>query len=132
MMRRLLVIAALAAGCIGCVERRMTLVTEPTGAIAYYNGREIGETPVTFNFTWYQAADISFVKDGYRSLRVVQPVKAPLYQRFPLDFFAEALLPFTLRDSHTFTFALEEETDADEGELLERAKAMRVKVSPGA
>jgi len=131
MMRRLLVIIAFAAGCAGCVERRMTLVSEPAGALAYYNGREIGETPVTFDFTWYQAANLAFEKDGYRTLSVVQPVKMPLYQRFPLDFVAEVLVPFTLRDSHTFTFALEEETDASETEVLERAEAMRAEVAPG-
>ena len=130
MMRRVLLIIAVAAACAGCVERRMTLVTEPSGAVAYYNGSEVGKTPVTFDFKYYQAADLRLERDGYKTLRVAQPVKAPLYQRFPVDFFAEVLLPFTLRDIHTFEYALEKDADATQEEVLGRAEEMRVDVSP--
>jgi len=130
MKRTLFFVLFAAAVCASCVERRMTLVTKPAGAVAYYNGREVGVTPVTFDFTYYQAADLRFEKDGCRTLRTVQPVKAPLYQRFPLDFFAETLVPFTLRDSHTFEYTLEVETDAPVEEVTGRAEEMRAKVSP--
>jgi len=130
MKRTLLFVMLGAAAWGGCVERRMTLVTRPAGAVAYYNGREVGVTPVTFDFTYYQPADLRFEKDGWRTLRTVQPVKAPLYQRFPLDFFAETLLPFTLRDSHTFEYELTVETDAPVEEVTGRAEEMRAEVSP--
>ncbi len=113
----------------GCVERRMTLVTEPEGAIAYYNGKPVGRTPVTFHFTYYQPGDIRFEKDGYQTLRVVQPVKAPVYQRFPLDFFAEVLLPSPLCDRHTFDYTLEERKAVDVEALVERANKMREEAS---
>ncbi len=129
MRRVLFIVAATAALCGGCVERRMTLVTDPPGARAFYNDREVGLTPVTFNFTYYQPADLRFQKDGYDTLRVVQPVEKPLRARFPLDFFAEALLPWTLRESHTFAFVLEPTVDPPVDQLRERAEEMRAEAS---
>lgn len=121
-------LAALAAG--GCVERQMTLVTDPPGALAYYNGKEVGTTPTTFHFTYHQPPDVRFELDGYNTLRVVPEVKAPLYQRFPLDFFAEVLWPFTIYDRHTFEYALEVTTDPTKDELLQRAGRLREAAAP--
>ena len=121
----LAVCALLCAGSAGCVERQMTLVTEPSGAVAYYNGENVGTTPTTFHFTYYQPADLRFEKDGCKTLRVVQPVKAPAYQRFPLDFFAEVLWPFTVCDEHTFRYTLEAAEDTTVEALVERADALR-------
>ncbi len=109
----------------------MTLVTEPSGAIAYYNGEPVGETPVTFHFTHYQPPDLRFEKEGYRTLRVVEEVKPPVYQRFPLDFFAEVLWPFTIHDRRTFEYALEEAEDTEIPELVERADDMRSRATVG-
>jgi len=99
----------------------MTLVTEPEGAKAYYNGEYVGETPVTFHFTHYGSPRLEFEKDGYERLDVVREVRAPLYQRFPLDFFAEVLWPGTIYDRHTFTFELAESKLADRERLKARA-----------
>ncbi len=120
-MRRLALVLLLVAAAAGCVERRMTLITHPAGARAYYNGDYVGETPVTFHFTHYQAGDLRFEKDGYRTYRVAQEVKQPAYQQFPLDFFAEVLWPWTIVDEHAFDYTLEERSDTDVETLLERA-----------
>ncbi|HQI29243.1 MAG TPA: PEGA domain-containing protein, partial [Sedimentisphaerales bacterium] len=37
----------------GCVERRLTIYTEPPGAIVTLNDQEIGVSPVTVPFNWY-------------------------------------------------------------------------------
>ena len=118
--------AALAAlVCAGCVERQMTLVTRPEGALAYYNGRPVGKTPVTFHFTYYQAPELRFERDGFRTLRVIETVRPPFYECFPLDFFAEVLLPFTIYDRRTFEYTLEERTEVEPEAVVERAQEMR-------
>lgn len=122
---RLIAIAALCSlAAAGCVERQMTLVTDPPGAGAYYNGSYVGETPVTFHFTYYQAPDLKFEKDGYATLRAAPSVKTPFYQRFPLDFFAE-IAPFTLRDRQSMSFALEKASMPESPDLIIRAEELR-------
>lgn len=132
MRRRTTALVTCALLCVvssGCVERQMTLVTEPSGAVAYYNGESVGRTPTTFHFTYYQPADLRFERDGCRTLRVIQPVKAPAYQVFPLDFFAEVLWPFTIRDEHTFRYTLEPAEDTTVEALVERADALRTRAT---
>ncbi len=124
-MRRVAVIAVVALLAAGCVERRMTLSTNPEGALAYYNGKAVGRTPVTFHFTHYQPARLTFEKDGHETFRVVQELAVPAWQRYPVDFFAEALWPWPLTDEQTFSYTLTETVDPEPEELIERANAMR-------
>ncbi|MCP4263659.1 MAG: PEGA domain-containing protein, partial [Planctomycetes bacterium] len=37
----------------GCVERKLTINTEPQGALVILNDEEIGTSPVTVSFEWY-------------------------------------------------------------------------------
>ncbi len=131
MMRTCACVAAVALCLLaaGCVEREMTLVTDPPGAIASYNGREIGRTPVTFHFTYYQPADLRFERDGCRPLRVTQKVKEPLWQCFPFDFFAETS-PFTFHDRQTFTYKLAPAEKPDVNALLQRSDELRKEIAP--
>ena len=126
-MRRMAVIAVALLLAAGCVERRMTLSTSPEGALAYYNGKAVGRTPVTFHFTHYQPARLTFEKDGYRTFRVVQGLETPVWQRYPLDFFAEVLWPWPLTHEQAFSYTLIETVDPEPEELLERANAMRAR-----
>src|SRR5947209_6545212 len=71
------VVLAGASVCAGCVERRYTLRTDPPGALAIVNGEEIGPTPVSRSFTYYGDREITFLRDGYQTKTVIQPVKAP-------------------------------------------------------
>lgn len=113
----------------GCVERQMTLVTRPEGAKAYYNNRYVGETPVTFHFTYYQDPALRFEMDGYQTLKVTQPVRTPWYERTPFDFFAETSV-LTFRDRQTFSYNLLPEAMPDKKALVERADAMRAEEAP--
>jgi len=123
-------VALLAAVSLsGCVERQMTLATDPPGAKAYYNGTYVGQTPVTFHFTYYQAPDLKFEKDGYRTFRATPDVKPPLYQVFPLDLIAETS-PFTFYDRRTFSYTLEAATKTDTAELVKRAEELRDETVP--
>jgi hypothetical protein len=119
-MKRLVLTVVVAVALAGCVERQMTIASDPPGAKLYYNNRYVGETPVTFHFTYYQAPDLRLEKDGYETLRVVQKVKPPVYERLPFDLFAEAA-PLTLYDRVSFSYMLTRQVDAEPQALVDRA-----------
>ncbi len=44
----------------GCVERTVTITSEPDNALVYLNDEEIGRTPVTVSFTFYGVYDVRY------------------------------------------------------------------------
>ncbi len=90
---------------IGCVERTLTLTSDPPGALVYLNGEEVGRTPLTRDFVWYGNYDVALRKDGYETVKTTTNVKPPVWQWIPLDFAAE-LLPVRLRDAQSFSYSM--------------------------
>lgn len=132
--RRVVALVAAAALCApaGCVQRRMTIRTNPPGALVYVDDHEIGTTPVSTDFTYYGTRKIRLVKDGYETQTFLQPVPAPWYEIPPLDFISENLLPGELRDHRTFTYQLRPQLVVPTEQLLERAEGLRAAArSPG-
>ena len=74
------------AGATGCVQRRMTVRSNPPGALVYVDDYQVGTTPVSTDFIYYGTRKVRLVKDGYETLTVRQPFPLPWYQVFPLDF----------------------------------------------
>jgi len=109
----------------GCVERKLTIVTDPPAAVVWLNDEEIGVTPVTVNFNWYGDYTVRIEKPGYDILNTHQLLQRPAHDRFPLDFFAEVLWPGAIKDSYTWTFDLEPYQQASSAELIEQANQMR-------
>jgi hypothetical protein len=109
----------------GCVERKLTIVTEPSEAVVWLNDEEIGVTPVTVNFNWYGDYAVRIEKPGHEILNTHQLLKPPAHDRFPLDFFAEVLWPKTIENSYTWTFDLEPYQQVSAEELIEQAGQMR-------
>lgn len=129
MSRRLSPALALALGVLaclpGCVQRRMTIRSNPPGALVYIDDNEIGTTPISTDFVYYGTRKIRLVKDGYETLTVLQPVRAPWYQIPPLDFFSENLVPGEIRDRRTLTYQLHPQMVTPPDQLLERAEGLR-------
>ena len=109
----------------GCVERLITVKTQPSGALVYLNGEEVGASPVTVSFTWYGTYDVVARKTGYQTLNTTQKIDAPFYQWPPLDLFTECFLPLNLVDRHELTFNLEPQTPTDPDALIDRAKSLQ-------
>ncbi len=114
----------------GCLERRLTITSEPPGATATVNGVEIGRTPVSASFVYYGDYDIELQHEGSEPLRARATARAPLYEYAPIDLFASAL-PFTLSSNIAWHYALEPERSRvlprpqlEQG-LRERAAALR-------
>jgi hypothetical protein len=112
---------------IGCVERRYTIRTNPPGALAFVNGEEIGATPVSRSFTYYGPREVVLVADGFRTERIVQPIKAPWWDNYLTEFFSENLVPWTIRDDREFVYQLSPATLPSTAELGSRAENLRTR-----
>src|SRR4051794_15673509 len=128
MLRRALLLL-LIGPLSGCVERTMTIKSDPPGALVYLNDQEIGRTPFKRDFLWYGDYDVEVRKEGYETLKTHQWVKAPLSQWVPIDLFAE-LQPFTITDNHDLFFKLNPESTeaAAAGPLMARAEETKAQL----
>jgi hypothetical protein len=113
---------ALALG--GCVNRQLTVTTDPPGALVHLNHQEFGRTPVTRDFTWYGTYDVQLRKEGYQTRKTTGKVIAPWWQWVPFDLFAE-LLPLTDRRQLHYTLKPTTQEAADPQRMIERAEALR-------
>jgi hypothetical protein len=109
----------------GCVQRRLTIRSNPPGALVYVDNYEIGTTPVSTDFIYYGSRQIRLVKDGFETLTVLQPVPTPWYQYFPIDFFAENVVPGEIRDERVLDFVLTPQIIAQGDQLLQRGEDLR-------
>lgn len=129
MSRAGLVLAGLVAlAGAGCVERRMVLI-EPNGAYGavVYDEKDqpLGATPVDRSFTYYGKYRFRFVKDGYETRVIEERVKAPWYEWFPLDFVAENLIPWTIRDVRYISVELKPAQVVPPEALLQQGGVLR-------
>ena len=118
-------LAACALAAPGCVQRRLTIRSNPPGALVYVDNYEIGTTPVSTDFIYYGTREIRLVKDGFVTETQMAPIWAPWYQWFPLDFFAENLIPYEIRDERVLDFQLTPMVVVPTDELLDRAESLR-------
>ncbi len=94
-----LALALLVAGLqAGCVTRRVMITSEPPGAMVYRNGQPIGPTPVEEPFLYYGRYHYRFVADGYQPLDLYPEFATQWYEYPGVDFFAENVFPFAVRD----------------------------------
>jgi hypothetical protein len=121
----LAVVLTLAAGP-GCVQRRMTIRSNPPGALVYVDDYQIGTTPVSTDFIYYGTRKIRLVKDGYETLTVRQPFPLTWYQVFPLDFVTENLWPWEIRDERVVDLAMMPAAATPPEEVVSRAEAARL------
>jgi len=118
-------ILVMIASPAGCVQRRMTIRSNPPGALVYVDDYSIGTTPVSTSFLYYGTRKIRLVKDGYETLTVMQPVPAPWYEIPPLDFFSENVVPGELRDHRVLEYNLTPQVVVPPEQLLQRAEQLR-------
>ena len=111
----------------GCVERRLTIKTEPSGALVTLNDEELGLSPVTVGFNWYGDYKVRVSKEGYETLNTHRQLAAPAHDGFPMDFFAEVLWPGRIVDEYEWSFNLSPYEAPDRAELVQSAKALKAK-----
>ncbi len=135
----LLMVGALLAGA-GCVERKMLIRSEPSGAPVWVDEQYVGTTPLDHPFAHYGVRRIRVgpIRDEHGKLRYDELQREeltdpPWYGKFPIDFLSEVLYPVRLTDDHVLdVFVLKPvgEDPARHGEervqqVRERAEAFR-------
>ena len=120
-----MIVATLLLASTGCVRRRMTIVSNPPGALVYVDNQEIGVTPVSTPFTYYGTREIQVVRDGYETVKQQNRIDRPWYQYPVVDFVAETLWPWEIRDERIVEIELTQQRIVPTQELLDRANALR-------
>lgn len=116
--------ALLAAGC-GGVDRRFVIESNVPNAQVYVDNRPIGPAPAHTAFQYYGDYTVRIVHPGYATREERVHVSAPWYAYPPLDFLAEVVWPFRIRDTRRYYFELYEATPTRADDILNAADALR-------
>lgn len=126
-MKRTLAIFAmlLTLSQTGCVHRRVTINSNPQGALVRVDGKDIGYTPASFDYTWYGTREVQLLKDGYETQTQMVRISAPWYQRFPLDFISDNFLGTHVRDHRRFDLQMRPKQPDVSSDVIERGRSLR-------
>ena len=113
-----------ATGCRS-THRRLTIDSEPRGALVLVDGRQIGFTPASISYDYYATRRITLVKDGFETQSFLQPLRPPLWQIPPADFITDNFLPRQVEDRRVVRRRLVPKTMARTEDVLGRADELR-------
>ncbi len=116
---------------VGCVRRRMTIVSNPPGAVAFVDERRIGVTPVSTSFTYYGTRSVRLVKDGFETVSEDHKFATPWYQFAGLDFISENLWPAEIRDERALNFQMTPQQSIPPTKVMQRAEELRANAQQG-
>jgi hypothetical protein len=125
-MRIALLLFLLIATLTGCVKRKIAITSNPSGALVWVNDREVGRTPITFEFTYYGEYDIRLDLENFEPIMTSAWTQRPMWDAPFVDFVAD-VAPVNLESNTLWHFDLEQPRDNPE-QLLERAKILRTKI----
>jgi hypothetical protein len=145
MEARHILLAGLAAGALGlggCVERRLVIGSEPSGALLLLNDREVGRTPISVPIEWDGDYDVRLrheknvgtpenPKIVHYYLHTHQKTVVPWYEIIPIDLAAE-LLPVRIQDEQAWGFVIPQVPEPTDAELIERARALKAQMDAAA
>jgi hypothetical protein len=114
-------------GCSHNMHRRMTIRSEPPGALVLLEGEQVGYTPVSVDFDHYGTREVTLIKDGYETVTAMQKIRTPWYQRIPVDFFTDNFSPVKVNDRMEYTFTLNKQELVSNEQLMQRGKGLRAK-----
>ena len=122
---------ALATASTACVQRRISITSNPPGALVHLNDQEVGRTPLEVPFTFYGTYDVRLQADDRPALWTTAEAKKPWWEHPGPDLIAELLPNTTSRVTWNFDIPAADPADADVPALLRRAEAMRDQTRAG-
>lgn len=125
--RRLSLLAAVVccAAAAGCVQRRLTIRSNPPGAMVVIDQFNIGITPCSTDYIYYGKRHIQLIRDGYETINDDRWILPPWYEIPPIDFVTENFIPYELRDERIFDYQLAPQKITSTEQLLGRAENLR-------
>ena len=139
--RFILAALLLAAACAlpACVERKITIGSDPSGAEVMLNDVAVGRTPITVPFTWYGdyhvvlryeknvgTVDDPVMKHYY--LDTHRRASAPPQQWIGVDLFTE-LLPIPFDDHQVWAFEIPAAPVLTDDELIQHAAELKSRLT---
>lgn len=115
----------LALSTPGCVRRRLTVRTNPPGAVVSVDNQVIGASPAASTFTFYGTREIRVEREGYRTETIRRQLNPPWYQYPPLDFITETLWPLEIRDERVIDVELVPRENVPIDAVIDRAEQLR-------
>jgi len=109
----------------GCAQRTVDITSEPSGALVYLNGEEVGRTPLRYDFTWYSNYDVMLRKDGWETLKTHKNISTPpLLFIPPIDLVGELV---GAKDHRHWHFVMErpDPRAGEAGNLIARGESMK-------
>lgn len=129
---RYCLICVITVACFsGCVQRRLQIRSQPEGALVSIDRQPVGLTPLSVPFTYNGTRELQLEKEGFKTVRVDQNVRAPWFDKFPISFFSNHFAGREIRDDRIFDFSLEPKEQLDEGLLFDRANQLRNNIQRG-
>jgi hypothetical protein len=125
-------LACSGAALSGCLERTVTVNSNPPGAVVWLNDTEVGRTPLTTGFIFYGDYDVRLQKEGYEPVSTHRLASAPMYEWMPIDLAATAL-PVRIKTKKTWDFDLTPEpppTEESRKALIQRAHELGDRLAP--
>lgn len=122
--------AALGLGLGGCLERRVSIMSDPPGATVWVNDVEVGNTPTEMEFTFFGVYDVRVEKAGYEPLHAKAKLEAPIWE-YPGPDLIATVVPARIQTNLQWRFTLEPQAEATmpiedvRAGLLSRAQALR-------
>ena len=130
-MRRSALVLAMALSAGGCLERTVTITSDPAGALVTLNDQQIGRTPVETGFKYFGVYDVRLELDGYEPIVTEHEAVAPIWEYPGIDLLAIAA-PWRVKTALKWHYDLEpvpqagaEAAEAEESALIDRARSMR-------
>jgi hypothetical protein len=116
----------------GCVERTLTVQSNPPGALVYLNDQEVGRTPLQRDFKWYGVYEVAIRKEGYAAIKTQAPIIAPWYEWVPFDLVSE-LIPLKIKVRPQLTYDLQPQASSQEdaAALVQRGEEARGELESG-
>ncbi|HVT80140.1 MAG TPA: PEGA domain-containing protein [Phycisphaerae bacterium] len=130
-----LLLALAPALLAGCVERKVTIGSDPSGALVELNGVQVGRTPLTVPITWQGDYELYFryeknvgtptePKIVRYYLHTHKRTTTPWFETIGVDLFAE-ILPIPFKQEEIWAFPVPEVTEPADDDLIKRARAMK-------
>ena len=121
---------------VGCIERKFLIITSPADSEIYLDGKYVGNSKPTIPndkktgrlevpFVYYAKREIVVKSKNFETRREFLKPTTPWFDYFPIDFFAEVLLPYTINVEYVYRIDLNKYSDIDVNDLYDKSEKMR-------
>jgi hypothetical protein len=109
----------------GCLDQKLTVTSEPEGALVIISDKEVGRTPLTIDFTWYGDYDviIRYPEKGFATISTNANISPRWWGYPPIDLFA-SIMPWTVHDKRYLHYKLKKLELPNDETLIKSAEQM--------